>query len=193
MPRSALRGIRVLGGVALPITANGGLQVKYASGVDLLRQTPEFISEVRSKRLDGEFNSAYRYLEVLFDDIQEPVDGGTLPSRKHAIAILDAWQKCCAQGAKVVILHCEAGISRSTAAALGIHFLGTSNPVTGVAVAAQNLFAVNPFGHPNKLVLKLLLQTQYSPEQARVISAQLISAYSALQSIQENENKIRCD
>ena len=58
----------VLGGVALPITANGGLQVKYASGVDLLRQTPEFISEVRSKRLDGEFNSAYRYLEVLFDD-----------------------------------------------------------------------------------------------------------------------------
>jgi hypothetical protein len=58
----------VLGGVALPIAANGGLQVKYASGVDLLRQTPEFISEVRSKRLDGEFNSAYRYLEVLFED-----------------------------------------------------------------------------------------------------------------------------
>ena len=50
----------VLGGVALPIAANGGLQVKYASGVDLLRQTPEFISEVRSKRLDGEFQSAYR-------------------------------------------------------------------------------------------------------------------------------------
>jgi len=57
----------VLGGVALPIAANGGLQVKYASGVDLLRQTPEFISEVRAKRLDGEFHSAYRYVEVLFD------------------------------------------------------------------------------------------------------------------------------
>jgi hypothetical protein len=57
----------VLGGVALPIAANGGLQVKYASGVDLLRQTPEFISEVRSKRLDGEFHSAYKYLEILFD------------------------------------------------------------------------------------------------------------------------------
>src|SRR5450755_289925 len=56
----------VLGGVALPLAANGGLQVKYASGVDLLRQTPEFISEVRSKRLDGEFHSAYRHLEVLF-------------------------------------------------------------------------------------------------------------------------------
>jgi hypothetical protein len=57
----------VLGGVALPIAANGGLQVKYASGVDLLRQTPEFITEVRAKRLDGEFHAAYRYLEVLFD------------------------------------------------------------------------------------------------------------------------------
>jgi hypothetical protein len=57
----------VLGGVALPIAANGGLQVKYASGVDLLRQTPEFITEVRSKRLDGEFHSAYRYVEVLFE------------------------------------------------------------------------------------------------------------------------------
>jgi hypothetical protein len=57
----------VLGGVALPIAANGGLQVKYASGVDLLRQTPDFISEVKGKRLDGEFHSVYRYLEVLFE------------------------------------------------------------------------------------------------------------------------------
>ena len=53
----------VLGGVALPIAANGGRQVKYASGLDLLRQTPEFVAEVRTKRLDGEFGAAYRYLE----------------------------------------------------------------------------------------------------------------------------------
>jgi len=56
----------VLGGVALPMAANGGRQVKYASGLDLLRQTPEFVAEVRTKRLDGEFNSAYRYIDVLF-------------------------------------------------------------------------------------------------------------------------------
>ena len=56
----------VLGGVALPIAANGGRQVKYASGLDLLRQTPDFVAEVREKRLDGEFGSAYRYLEILF-------------------------------------------------------------------------------------------------------------------------------
>jgi hypothetical protein len=56
----------VLGGMALPIASNGGRQVKYASGLDLLRQTPEFITETRAKRLDGSFGSAYRYLEVLF-------------------------------------------------------------------------------------------------------------------------------
>jgi len=55
----------VLGGVALPL--NGGSpQVKYASGLDLLRQTPEFVNEVRSKRLDGDFGGAYRHLEILY-------------------------------------------------------------------------------------------------------------------------------
>jgi hypothetical protein len=56
----------VLGGMALPIASNGGREVKYASGLDLLRQTPEFMTETRTKRLDGSFGSAYRYLEVLF-------------------------------------------------------------------------------------------------------------------------------
>jgi len=56
----------VLGGVALPVAANGGRQVKYASGLDLLRQTPDFVAEVRTKRLDGEFHSAYRFVEALY-------------------------------------------------------------------------------------------------------------------------------
>jgi hypothetical protein len=56
----------VLGGVALPLAANGGRAVKYASGLDLLRQTPEFVAEVRAKRLDGEFGAAYHYLDHLY-------------------------------------------------------------------------------------------------------------------------------
>src|SRR5215813_7727960 len=55
----------VLGGVALPFS-EGNPQVKYASGLDLLRQTPEFVMDVRTKRLDGEFHGAYHYLEVLY-------------------------------------------------------------------------------------------------------------------------------
>jgi hypothetical protein len=57
----------VLGGVALPLASNGGRQVKYASGLDLLRQTPEFVAEVRAKRLEGDFRGVYRNLELLFD------------------------------------------------------------------------------------------------------------------------------
>ena len=56
----------VLGGVALPF-AGGYRQVKYASGLDLLRQTPEFIEETRRNRLDRDFGAAYRYLEILFN------------------------------------------------------------------------------------------------------------------------------
>ncbi|MGC4029378.1 MAG: HD domain-containing protein [Steroidobacteraceae bacterium] len=57
----------VLGGVALPLAANGGRAVKYASGLDLLRQTPDFMEETRRKRLDTAFNRAYCYLEPLFE------------------------------------------------------------------------------------------------------------------------------
>ena len=57
----------VLGGVALPTSAEGYRKVHYASGLDLLRQTPEVRQHMRTKRLDGEFERAYRYLEILFD------------------------------------------------------------------------------------------------------------------------------
>ena len=56
----------VLGGMALPISSNGGRQVRYASGLDVLRQTPEFVTETRSKRLDGAFGGAYHHVEALY-------------------------------------------------------------------------------------------------------------------------------
>jgi len=57
----------VLGGMALGSTGIGTATVRYASGLDLLRQTPGFVAHTRQQRLDGEFQRAYRYLEVLFD------------------------------------------------------------------------------------------------------------------------------
>jgi hypothetical protein len=57
----------VLGGIALPSDAQGKTLVRYGSGLDVLRQTPGFIDEVRRTRLDGEFGSVYRHLEALFD------------------------------------------------------------------------------------------------------------------------------
>lgn len=56
----------VLGGVAAAPGTDGALQVRYSSGLDLLRQTPEFVRETRVQRLEGEFEHAYRYVEPLF-------------------------------------------------------------------------------------------------------------------------------
>jgi hypothetical protein len=56
----------VLGGIAAAPGTDGEMQVRYSSGVDLLRQTPQFVRETRIQRLEGEFEHAYRYLEALF-------------------------------------------------------------------------------------------------------------------------------
>jgi hypothetical protein len=56
----------VLGGVAMKRDGVGGLKVQYGSGLDVLRQTPEFFRYTLRTRLDGEFGSAYRYLEALY-------------------------------------------------------------------------------------------------------------------------------
>ena len=55
----------VLGGVAVARTEEG-LKVTYGSGLDVLRQTPEFVAHTMRTRLDGEFGAAYRYFEVVF-------------------------------------------------------------------------------------------------------------------------------
>jgi hypothetical protein len=57
----------VLGGMALTPGATGDSGVRYASGLDLLRQTPRFMEETIQKRLDTAFNRDYRYMEALFD------------------------------------------------------------------------------------------------------------------------------
>lgn len=57
----------VLGGVALSVSDTGDTGVRYASGLDLLRQTPQFMQDTITKRLDGAFGSAYRYIEPLYD------------------------------------------------------------------------------------------------------------------------------
>ena len=56
----------VLGGVAMQREGDGGLKVQYGSGLDVLRQTPQFFEHTMRTRLDGEFGGAYRYVESLY-------------------------------------------------------------------------------------------------------------------------------
>ena len=56
----------VLAGIAVEANDDGTRVVRYQSGIDLLLQTPGFYREVVKKRLDHDFNKAYRYVEALF-------------------------------------------------------------------------------------------------------------------------------
>ena len=55
----------VLGDVAAHRSA-GGVKVLYGSGLDLLRQTPQFVATTIDNRLGGTFGHAYRHVEPLF-------------------------------------------------------------------------------------------------------------------------------
>lgn len=55
----------VLGGVAV-YPGTEGVEVAYGSGLDLLRQTPQFILTTVEDRLEHAFGHVYRHLEPLF-------------------------------------------------------------------------------------------------------------------------------
>lgn len=57
----------VLGGIAVEHARPGEFMVRYASGEDLLRQTPGFFEHSAKPRLEETFGGVYRYFEPLFD------------------------------------------------------------------------------------------------------------------------------
>jgi hypothetical protein len=56
-----------LGGIARQVDDNGRERVRYASPVDLLKQTPDFIRHTVEERLEGLFGGIYRCVEAHFD------------------------------------------------------------------------------------------------------------------------------
>lgn len=64
----------VLAGVAAGKTIEGHVATRYGSGLDLLRKTPAFVEAMRRDRLDGAFDQAYRYLDILFDGRNPYID-----------------------------------------------------------------------------------------------------------------------
>lgn len=65
----------ILGGIAVSEdSATGQAKVRYSSGLDVLRGTPEFVRSIRRSHLDGEFGGVYRNLEVLFNGQNPYID-----------------------------------------------------------------------------------------------------------------------
>jgi predicted protein tyrosine phosphatase len=91
------------------------------------------------------------HLKVAMDDITEPMDGYVTPSQAHIEQVLDfvrGWDR----NAPLVI-HCYAGISRSTASAFAT--VCALNPHRDEIEIARKIRAASPIASPNRLIVSL--------------------------------------
>ena len=91
------------------------------------------------------------HLRVSMDDITEQMDGYVAPSQDHVervLAFVRAWDR----NAPMVV-HCYAGISRSTASAFAAACL--LNPHRDEIAIARQIRAASPIASPNRLIVGL--------------------------------------
>ena len=91
------------------------------------------------------------HLKVQVDDITEQLEGFVAPSHLHIEQVLDfvrGWDR----GAPLVV-HCYAGISRSTASAFAAACL--LNPNRDESSIARQIRAASPIASPNRLIVSL--------------------------------------
>lgn len=90
-----------------------------------------------------------RHLRVPVHDIAEPVAGSILPERHHVetiVRFLDDWR-----AGDPLMVHCLAGVSRSSATALLAHFLTTDDAFA----SARALRKAAPHAWPNRRIVAL--------------------------------------
>jgi predicted protein tyrosine phosphatase len=91
------------------------------------------------------------HLRVQVDDITEHMDGFVAPSEEHIEKVLNfvrSWDR----GAPMVV-HCYAGISRSTASAFAAAC--ALNPHRDEIAIARQIRAASPIASPNRLIVSL--------------------------------------
>jgi predicted protein tyrosine phosphatase len=90
------------------------------------------------------------HLVISMDDIIEPADGFVAPQRDHVEQVLDfgrRWDRTAP-----LVIHCYAGISRSTASAFAIAC--ALNPEREEADIARRIRKDSPTAHPNRLIVR---------------------------------------
>lgn len=91
------------------------------------------------------------HLVLHFNDISEPLEGYTLPQARHMehyLEFVDAWD-----GAAPLLVHCWAGISRSTA---GAYIAACArNPARDEEELALTLRRLSPSATPNRRLVAL--------------------------------------
>jgi predicted protein tyrosine phosphatase len=91
------------------------------------------------------------HMKVSMDDIVEPMQGYVAPNEGHVEQVLNfvrGWDR-----RAPLVIHCYAGVSRSTASAFAAACL--VNPHRDEMEIAQKLRAASPIASPNRLMVSL--------------------------------------
>jgi predicted protein tyrosine phosphatase len=92
---------------------------------------------------------AENHLVISMDDINAPAEGFVAPQRTHVEQVLDfgrRWSR-----AAPLVIHCYAGISRSTASAFAIAC--ALNPAREEIAIARQIRKDSPSAQPNRLIV----------------------------------------
>ena len=95
--------------------------------------------------------AADNHLRVSMDDITEEMDGFVAPNDAHierVLAFVRGWDR-----SAPLVVHCYAGISRSTASAFAAVCM--LNPHRDEAAIARQIRAASPIAAPNRLIVGL--------------------------------------
>ena len=91
------------------------------------------------------------HMKIAFDDITEPMDGFVAPSAEHVERVLSfvrGWDR-----SAPLVIHCYAGVSRSTASAFAAAC--ALNPHRDEMVIARQFRSASPIANPNRLLVSL--------------------------------------
>jgi predicted protein tyrosine phosphatase len=91
------------------------------------------------------------HMKISFDDITEPMDGFVAPTAEHVEQVLSfvrSWDR-----AAPLVIHCYAGVSRSTASAFAAAC--ALNPHRDEMTIARQIRAASPIANPNRLIVSL--------------------------------------
>ena len=108
---------------------------------------------IEDSRIENPFRLVFEHAKQLvlcFDDISVPLDDFIEPQEKHILQALSFADRI---GEGSILIHCHAGISRSSAIALAIiaKRLGAGKEQDSIGVLEQ----INPHSRPNKSIVWL--------------------------------------